>query len=112
MNHTQQYDACLQACFDCIAACNGCLSACLAEPDVKMMARCIALDIDCAEACQLAAAAMARASESSKAICAMCATVCEACGAECAQHDMEHCQACATACKRCAEECRRMAAMA
>jgi hypothetical protein len=79
------------------------------EPDVASMARCIALDIDCAEICKLASAAMARGSEQVHAICAVCAEICEACGEECAKHQVDHCQACAAACKRCAQECRRMA---
>lgn len=87
-----------------------CAVACLQEDDVKMMARCIALDVDCAAICQLAACAMARNSEFSAQICAVCASICQACGDECAKHQMDHCQKCAEACRRCAEECRRMAA--
>ena len=37
---------------------------------------------------------------------------CEACGAECRRHQMEHCQHCADACEHCAEECRHMAGAA
>jgi len=77
-----------------------------------MMARCIALDIDCAAICQLAASAMARGSEHSKAICALCADICQSCAEECAKHQMEHCQQCAQACRECAQQCRKMAAMA
>jgi hypothetical protein len=106
----QQFQSCIDACNACAVACNHCAAACLQEQDVKAMARCIALDIDCAEICQLAAAAMARGSEMAKAICAACAQVCEACGAECGKHQMGHCQECARACERCAQECRRMAA--
>ncbi len=73
-----------------------------------MMARCIALDLDCSAACQFAAAAMARNSPHAKAICALCASICQACADECAKHDAEHCKACAAACERCAEECRQM----
>jgi hypothetical protein len=48
-----------------------------------MMARCIALDTDCAAICQLAAEAMARASEYATAFCRLCADICQACGDEC-----------------------------
>jgi hypothetical protein len=105
----QQYQSCVDACNECAVACNHCATACLQEPDVKMMARCIALDMDCAEVCRLAAAAMARGSEFASAICEVCADVCEACGEECAKHSAVHCQDCAKACQRCAQECRRMA---
>lgn len=76
------------------------------------MARCIALDIDCAAICRLAAGYMSRASECVGTIGETCADVCEACADECAKHSkMEHCRQCAEACRRCAEECRRMASM-
>ena len=105
----QQYASCIDACDACAVACNHCATACLQEPDVTMMARCIALDIDCAAVCQLASAAMARGSEQAQAICTLCADFCAACGDECSQHSTDHCQACAQACRRCADECRQMA---
>lgn len=108
----QKYDACIEACNACALACNYCASSCLQEQDVKMMAKCIALDIDCAQVCALAAATMARGSEHAKAICALCADICQSCSDECAQHHMEHCQECAKACQQCAQECRKLAAIA
>jgi hypothetical protein len=108
-----QYDSCIEACNACAIACDHCAVACLHEPDPKPMARCIALDMDCAAACRLAVSYMARDSALAGALCAFCADVCEACGAECARHDkMAHCRECAEACSRCADECRRMAAKA
>lgn len=44
----QQHQSCIEACNDCADACDMCAAACLQEQDVKAMARCIALDIDCA----------------------------------------------------------------
>ncbi|MDI1238153.1 MAG: four-helix bundle copper-binding protein [Polaromonas sp.] len=108
----QIHAACIEACNACVIACNHCAASCLQEPDVKMMIRCIALDMDCAQICAVAAAAMARGSENAKAICKACADVCQACGDECAKHDMDHCQVCAKACHACAQECRNMATMA
>jgi hypothetical protein len=108
----QKHLSCIEACHACAFACNHCAASCLQEQDVKMMARCIALDMDCAAICQLAAAAIARGSEHAKAICGLCADICQSCGDECAKHDMEHCQQCAKACHQCAQECRNMAAMA
>lgn len=105
-----QYASCIEACNACAVECDHCSTACLAEDDPKMMARCIELDMDCAQACRLASAYMARGSELAGEVCAFCAEVCEACGEECAKHEkMEHCRRCAEACRRCAEECRRMA---
>ncbi|WP_404802197.1 four-helix bundle copper-binding protein [Bacillus infantis] len=91
-------------------ACNMCFDACLKEEDVKMMARCIRLDRECADFCAFAAKAMQSDSPFAKQICAVCADICEACGEECKKHDHEHCQRCADACLKCAEICRSMAA--
>lgn len=105
----EQFTTCIEACNECATACDQCAAACRLESDPKSMARCIALDIDCAEICRLASGFMARGSEFASAICAVCAEVCDACGAECGKHGMEHCKKCAQACRRCAEECRRIA---
>ena len=104
----EQYQSCIDACNACAIACNHCMTSCLHENDVKAMAFCVALNIDCAAMCQLAAAAIARDSVHAAAICALCADICTACRNECAKHPMDHCQECAEACRRCAEECRHM----
>lgn len=108
MNDTARLQSCIDACNACATACNHCATACLKEADVGMMARCIALDIDCAATCQLAAAAMARSSENMHLICGLCEQICQQCADECGRHSHDHCQACAEACRRCADECRRM----
>jgi len=101
-------DARMRACNDCAVACLQCAMACLHEADPKPMARCIALDLECADICRLAVASMARGGEHMKAICALCATACLGCAAECGKHNMDHCKHCAEACKRCAEACLAM----
>lgn len=99
----------IEACNACATECEHCASACLGEQDVNKLARCIALDLDCAAMCRLAAEFMGRGSEFSAQTCELCTTVCDACAAECEKHPMEHCKECATACRACAAECRRMA---
>jgi hypothetical protein len=111
MSHEKHLD-CIAACNACVVACQHCAAACLQEPDVKMLARCIGLDLDCAQACQLAISFMAGGSEHDKAACRLCADICQVCGDECANHDMAHCQQCAEACRLCAAECRKTAAAA
>lgn len=106
----EQFRACIEACYACAAACDRCAAACLKEDEVKMMARCIAMDVDCAEICRTAAAFMARDGEWARQVCGLCAQVCKACAEECARHQAQHCQDCAQACARCAEECGKMAA--
>jgi uncharacterized protein DUF326 len=104
----QQYRSCIDACNACADACDHCSIACLGEADPRPMARCIALDIDCAQVCRMAAAIMARGSEYAGATCALCALLCDACAEECGKHAHDHCRACAEACRRCAEACRSM----
>lgn len=105
----QQLQSCIDACNACADACDFCAASCLREEDVKMMSACIALDIDCAAICRLAAGFMARGSDMAGYLCQTCAEVCQACGDECAKHQMAHCQECARACRACADQCRQMA---
>jgi hypothetical protein len=108
----EQYHDCIEACNQCADACDHCATACLKEQDIAALARCVQLDIDCAQICRLAAGVMARGGELAPQVCQLCADVCEACGEECARHQMDHCQACADACRRCAQACRQMAGVA
>jgi hypothetical protein len=77
------FQDCIDACNRCAQACDNCAASCLREEDVKAMARCIALDMDCAQVCRTAAALMARGSDHAAALCRVCETVCRACAAEC-----------------------------
>ncbi len=107
----QQNKQLIDALNNCATECNHCATACLDEQDVKMLARCIKLDIDCADICTLIATLIARGSEHGKHLLKECAEVCNACADECEKHaamGMEHCKTCAEACRRCAEECSKM----
>lgn len=100
----------LEALNNCAAACNHCATACLDEQDVKMLARCIKLDFDCADICLLTASFVARDSEHANHLLKECAEICEACAEECEKHThMEHCRKCAEACRHCAEACLQTA---
>jgi uncharacterized protein DUF326 len=50
-----KYRTCIEACNRCAVECEHCASACLQEDEVKMMARCIDLDRQCAIICRVAA---------------------------------------------------------
>lgn len=100
--HAQLVDTLLA----CAMACEFCAASCLHEDDVKMMARCIELDRDCADICMLAAEMLTRDSMHAHKLLALCAEICEACAAECEKHAHDHCKACAEACRKCAEACR------
>lgn len=101
-----ELDRCIQACEACAVACDNCAIGCLNEADPAPMSRCIALDVDCAQLCRLAAGFMARESAFDQAVCELCARVCDACATECGHHTTDHCQACAAACRECAQACR------
>ncbi|MFN2361634.1 MAG: four-helix bundle copper-binding protein [Marinobacter sp.] len=103
-------DACIAACYRCASICDHCAVACLSEENVAQMARCIQMDMDCADACRFTAGAMARDSECFTTITRMCAEICKACGDECSKHDHEHCQDCARSCLECADICKELAA--
>lgn len=90
---------------DCAAACNRCSTACLGEDDVRKMAQCIRLDMDCAQACTTTAAFVARNSDHAKHLLKECAEICGKCAAECEKHNVDHCQQCAQACRKCQEAC-------
>lgn len=89
----------------CITACEACATACLQEDDVKMMARCIMLDRDCADICMLTAKFVARSSDHAKHVMRECIEICRLCEQECRKHDADHCQHCADICRECADAC-------
>jgi hypothetical protein len=103
-----RYLDCIAACNACVVACNHCAASCLQEPDIKPMVRCVELDSDCAQICQLCVSLMAGGSELVPQVCGLCADACNACAAECSRHAMDHCQQCAEACQRCAAACKAL----
>lgn len=102
------FNRCIELCNACAVACNRCAAACVEEAS-STLARCIALDLDCAAICVATADAMARNSENAGLFASLCADVCRLCAAECADHDMDHCRRCAQACQLCEAECQRVA---
>jgi hypothetical protein len=109
-NNYPLYESCIKACLRCADACNHCASSCTQEKEIKMMARCIQLDMECATICYASAQLMSLGSDMAKAVCQICADICWQCNEECSKHQTDHCQECARVCKICAEECQKMAA--
>jgi len=89
----------------CMTACEYCATLCLQEENVKMMARCIMLDRDCADICMLTARFVARDSAHAQHVMRECIEICRLCEEECRKHEADHCQKCADACRECAEAC-------
>lgn len=112
MANYHQFQSCIDACLRCAAICNHCASSCTQEKDVRMMARCIQLDMECAAVCYASAQLMSLGSERAVELCRVCAEICEACASECQKHQNEHCKECARICSLCADECRHMASAA
>ncbi|MEO7531605.1 MAG: four-helix bundle copper-binding protein [Sediminibacterium sp.] len=110
MGHEKQQSM-IDAMNDCATECNHCISACLEEQDVASLARCIKLNIDCAELCTLIAGFVARDSAHAMHLMKECAEICNACAEECEKFAdrYDHCKKCAEVCRTCAEECSAMA---
>jgi hypothetical protein len=108
----EKLQRCIDACVACAIECDRCATDCLNEKDVTMLARCIELNRECAEACYASARLMGIGGEHASLFCHACAEICDTCAEECEKHieyGMEHCKRCAAVCRKCAEECRAMA---
>lgn len=97
--------------FECADACLSCADACLAEEQVQNLARCIRLNQDCCEICEVTGKILSRQTEPDNAVIRAqiqaCAAACQACAAECDRHarQHEHCRICAEACRQCEDAC-------
>ena len=110
MSH-QQNKSLIDTLNNCISECNHCFNSCLDEKDVKMLSKCIKLDIDCAQICSLTVSLISRGSDHGRHLLTECAEVCNKCADECEKHaamGMEHCKTCAEACRSCAVECGKV----
>lgn len=103
------YKMCIEACLRCATISDHCASCCTQENSIKMMFRCIYINMQCSSICYTTARLMSLVSEKITEICNICADICEECGKECGKHDSKHCKECAAACTECAEMCRKMA---
>lgn len=101
----------IEVLIDCANTCVQCADACLAEGDPSL-ARCITLNLDCADVCGTVSRVVSRRTEADPALIRplleACVAACRACGDECGSHaeHMEHCAICAEQCRRCEEVCR------
>ena len=72
MSH-KKFEECIRACLACAIACNHCASECLGEEEVKHLAKCIRLDLECAAICRAAGELMSLGSSYSVDLCRLCA---------------------------------------
>ena len=97
---------CIEICNEAAQVCEWCADECLGNDEMEECAR---LCRDVADVASLHARFMARDSDYSGDLAAVCADACEACADECDQHDHDHCRTCARVLRECAETCRAMA---
>ena len=107
--------ACIEACYDCAQTCMSCADACLAEQGATELARCIRLDLDCADACATTGAILSRRTAVNPALVVRmletCADFCRMCADECERHagHHDHCRICAQVCRTCERACQQAA---
>lgn len=100
----------------CAQACTGCADACLSEANVGMFAKCIRIDLDCADICAATIRVLSRHTgydaNISRSLLEACATACRSCRDECQQYagTHEHCRICAEACRVAEQACRDLLA--
>lgn len=108
---------CIDACFDCAQTCMACADACLAEEDVRPLLRCITLNQDCDDVCDVTGRLLSRQTRPDwhvvRAQVTACLAACRDCANECERHadHHEHCRICAEACRRCEQACLRLLAV-
>jgi hypothetical protein len=101
----------IDALSDCAQACTACADDCLSEQNVAELAKCIRLDLDCADVCTATLRVVSRQTEYdanlTRPLLEACVAACKSCGDECERHAQmhEHCRVCAEACRRCEQAC-------
>lgn len=107
--HQQRNRQLLDLLNKCAIECSHCAMACLEEEDVKMLAPCVRINLDCAEICRVLATLLSRGSVHGNHLLNECAEVCTKCADECSMHtQMEHCKVCAAICRECSSACTEM----
>ena len=102
----------IEACYQCHQACLACADACLGESMPGEVARCIRLNLDCADVSLAAGSVLIRPTVQHRvadALLRACIAACEFAEEECARHAATHphCEVCRQACEACREACGR-----
>ncbi|WP_238011266.1 four-helix bundle copper-binding protein [Dactylosporangium sp. AC04546] len=103
---------------NCGQTCTACADACLSEEMIERLAKCIRLDLDCADVCAVTARMLTRHTGADvtviRAQLEACAAACRACADECTKHAAmhQHCRICAEMCRRAEQACRDLISLA
>jgi len=106
--------AAIDACFDCVQACRSCADADLGEEDIGDVHRCVALDQQCADVCDVTARVLSAPGAWNEFVVhrllQACVRVCTNCAEECARHAAHHrhCAICEQVCRVCIQACSRL----
>jgi hypothetical protein len=102
--------AAIEALEDCANACTQCADACLSEQDLASLARCIRLNLDCADICTATGRVIFRQTESDANLARPLLEACASCADECERHasHMEHCRIYAESCRSCQTACQEL----
>jgi hypothetical protein len=102
---------CIEECLACAFACTSCADSSLAEEDVRVLVRCIRLNLDCADVCDATGRVLTRQTNfepsPARSLVETCAQTCNVCAEECERHahHHEHCRLSVEACRRCEQAC-------
>jgi hypothetical protein len=105
---------CIDECFGCTQTCVACADACLGEDNVKMLAKCIRLNLDCADICENTGRLLSRQQQPDLELLRrgleLCGLACRKCAEECERHapKHEHCRICAQSCRSCLRACEQL----
>src|SRR2546421_4779158 len=95
-----QLQECIVECDSCHDVCTETIAHCLMTGGRHAAAAHVRLLMDCAQICQTASDFMLRGSSLHRAVCRVCAEVCDACAVSCAELGGVEMNACAKACRR------------
>jgi hypothetical protein len=90
---------------ECAITCERCVSLCMNEDDPSLMAKCIKLNLDCADMCLHTIKSTTSNFLLVRNSLAAVKELCQKCAQEYRKFKIDYCQACADICERCAAEC-------
>jgi hypothetical protein len=101
----------IDACLTCVQACTACADSDLIEPDVAALRACVAINLVCADICDVTARVLSRPGQCDlitvRDQLVTCVRSCTACAEECDRHAEHHrqCAICAEVCHACLRAC-------